>query len=42
VHDAANNVTTLRFSNMRKGVGVKDALFQVEIPSGADVVELGK
>jgi outer membrane lipoprotein-sorting protein len=42
VHDAANNVTTLRFSNMRKGVGLKDALFQVEIPSGADVVELGK
>jgi outer membrane lipoprotein carrier protein len=42
VHDAANNVTSLRFSNMRKGVGLKDALFQVEIPSGADVVELGK
>ena len=41
VHDAANNVTTLRFSNMRKGVGVKDSLFQVQIPSGADVVELG-
>jgi len=42
VRDAANNVTTLRFSNMRKGVGVKDSLFQVQIPSGADVVELGK
>lgn len=41
VHDAANNVTTLRFSNMRKGVGVKDSLFQVQIPNGADVVELG-
>jgi outer membrane lipoprotein-sorting protein len=42
VSDAANNVTTLRFSNMRKGVGLKDSLFQVQIPSGADVVELGK
>jgi outer membrane lipoprotein carrier protein len=41
LHDAANNVTTLRFANMRKGVGVKDALFQVQIPDGADVVELG-
>jgi len=41
VHDAANNVTTLRFANMRKGVGVKDSLFQVQIPNGADVVELG-
>jgi len=42
VRDAANNVTTMRFSNMRKGVGLKDSLFQVQIPSGADVVELGK
>src|SRR6476620_8540538 len=42
VHDAANNVTTLRFANMRKGVGVKDSLFQVQIPNGADIVELGK
>ncbi len=42
VRDAANNLTTLRFSNMRKGVGLKDSLFQVRIPDGADVVELGK
>ena len=41
VRDAVNNITTLRFSNMRKGVGLKDALFQVQIPKGADVVELG-
>lgn len=42
VRDAANNLTTLRFSNMRKGVGLKDNLFQVQIPKGADVVELGQ
>jgi outer membrane lipoprotein carrier protein len=42
VRDAANNLTTLRFSGMRKGVGLKDSLFQVQIPKGADVVELGQ
>ena len=42
IRDAANNLTTLRFSGMRKGVGVKDSLFQVQIPQGADVVELGQ
>jgi outer membrane lipoprotein carrier protein len=42
VRDAAGNLTTLRFSGMRKGVGLKDDLFQVQIPNGADVVELGQ
>lgn len=42
VRDAASNLTTLRFSAMRKGVGLKDSLFQAQIPSGADVVELGQ
>jgi len=42
VRDAASNLTTLRFSSMRKGVGIKDSLFQVQIPNGADVVELGQ
>ena len=42
VRDAAGNLTTLRFSAMRKGVGVNDALFQVKIPDGADIVELGQ
>jgi outer membrane lipoprotein carrier protein len=42
VRDAANNLTTLRFSNMRKGVGLKDSLFQIQLPKGADVVELGQ
>ena len=42
VRDAASNLTTLRFSGMRKGVGLKDNLFQLQIPNGADVVELGQ
>ncbi|HKY09740.1 MAG TPA: outer membrane lipoprotein carrier protein LolA, partial [Candidatus Binatia bacterium] len=42
VRDAANNLTTLRFANMRKGVGLKDSLFQVQIPKGADLVELAQ
>ncbi|MGH7873665.1 MAG: LolA family protein [Candidatus Binatia bacterium] len=42
VRDAANNLTTVRFSGMRKGVGLKDSLFQAQIPNGADVVELGQ
>ena len=42
VRDAANNLTTLRFSNMRKGTGLKDTLFQVQTPKGADIVELGQ
>jgi outer membrane lipoprotein carrier protein len=42
VRDAASNLTSVRFSNMRKGVGLKDSLFEVEIPKGADVVELGQ
>jgi outer membrane lipoprotein carrier protein len=42
LRDAAGNLTTLRFSGMRKAVGLKDSLFQVQIPKGADVVELGQ
>jgi outer membrane lipoprotein carrier protein len=42
IRDAAANLTTIRFSAMRKGVGLNDSLFQVQIPSGADVVELGQ
>jgi len=42
VRDAASNLTTLRFSAMRKGVGLNDSLFQVKIPKGADIVELGQ
>jgi len=42
VRDAAANLTTIRFSDMRKGAGVKDSLFTLQIPSGADIVELGQ
>ncbi len=42
VRDAAANLTTIRFSGMRKGAGVKDSLFTLKIPDGADIVELGQ
>lgn len=42
IRDAAGNVTTIRFSNMRHGMGLKDALFHLRVPDGVDVVELGR
>lgn len=42
IRDAAGNITTIRFSDIRKGVGLKDSLFRLQIPEGADVVELGQ
>ena len=42
IRDAANNVTSLSFSNMRKGVGVQDSVFRIKIPDGVDLVELGQ
>jgi outer membrane lipoprotein carrier protein len=42
VRDAANNVTTIRFSAMRKGIGVQESLFRFQLPEGVDVVELGQ
>jgi outer membrane lipoprotein carrier protein len=42
VRDPSDNLTTIRFSNMRKDVGVNDSLFRLQIPDGADVVELGQ
>lgn len=41
VRDAVGNVTTVRFSNTRKGLGLKDSLFRLKVPEGVDVVELG-
>ena len=41
VRDAVGNVTTVRFSNTRKGLGLKDSLFRLKVPDGVDVVELG-
>jgi outer membrane lipoprotein carrier protein len=42
VRDGAGNLTTIRFANMRKGAGVQDSLFKLQIPQGADIVELGQ
>ena len=42
IRDAANNLTSLRFSNMKKGVGLQDSLFRLKIPDGVDIVELGQ
>jgi outer membrane lipoprotein carrier protein len=42
VRDGAANLTTIRFSNMRKGTGANDQLFKLEIPNGADIVEMGQ
>lgn len=42
VRDGAGNLTSIRFSDMRKGTGVNDSLFKLQIPNGADIVELGQ
>jgi outer membrane lipoprotein carrier protein len=42
VRDASSNLTTIRLSDMRKGVGLKDSLFTLQIPNGVDLVELGQ
>ena len=42
VRDAVGNLTTIRFSSMRKGTGVQESLFQLQIPNGADIIELGQ
>lgn len=41
IQDAAGNLTSVRFSNIRKGTGLKDSLFRLQMPEGADLVELG-
>jgi outer membrane lipoprotein carrier protein len=40
IRDASGSLITVRFSNLRKGVGVQDSLFQFKVPDGVDVVEL--
>ena len=42
IRDAANNLTSLGFSNMKKGVGLQESLFRLKIPEGVDIVELGQ
>lgn len=39
VTDPIGNVTTLRFSDLRRNVGLDDQAFQFEVPPGVDVVE---
>lgn len=39
VTDPIGNVTKLRFSDLRRNVGVADGAFQFEVPPGVDVVE---
>lgn len=42
IRDASGNLTTIRFSGMKKGVGISDSIFQLKMPDGADIVELGQ
>lgn len=41
IKDGAGNLTTVHFSNIRRGVGVNDSAFQLQVPQGADVVDVG-
>ena len=41
IRDTVGNINTVRFSGMRRGVGLKDSLFRFERPEGVDVVEFG-
>lgn len=38
--DPVGNVTAVRFSQLQRGVGLKDSLFQFEAPKGAEVVDM--
>ncbi|HWP23673.1 MAG TPA: outer membrane lipoprotein carrier protein LolA [Candidatus Binatia bacterium] len=42
IRDASGNLTTIRFLAMKKGVGVSDSAFQLKLPDGADIVEMGQ
>ncbi len=39
--DPAGNVTSVQFSGLKKGAGLKDSLFQLQVPEGVDIVEVG-
>ena len=41
IRDPNGNTTLIRFSNVRRGIGVKDSLFRLQVPQGADLVEIG-
>jgi outer membrane lipoprotein-sorting protein len=40
--DPVGNVTAVRFSQMQRGVGLKDSLFQFEAPKGAEIVDMSR
>jgi len=39
IRDPMGNVTKLRFSNIRRNVGLADSLFHFDVPPGVDVIE---
>ena len=39
IRDPMGNVTTLRFSKLRRNVGLADSLFRFDVPAGIDVIE---
>ncbi|HEY2989093.1 MAG TPA: outer membrane lipoprotein carrier protein LolA [Candidatus Binatia bacterium] len=41
IRDPAGNLTTVRFSNIRRGVGLNDSVFKLQVPNGADVIDMG-
>ncbi len=41
IKDPAGNLTTVHFSNIRRGVGVNDSVFRLQVPQDADVVDVG-
>ncbi len=41
IEDAAGNGWTFRFDNVRHGVGLDPALFELSTPQGVDIVEFG-
>jgi outer membrane lipoprotein carrier protein len=41
IKDPGGNLTTVHFSNIKRGVGVNDSIFRLQVPQGADVVDVG-
>lgn len=39
VRDPLGNVTKLTFSNLRRNLGLDDALFRFDVPAGVDIIE---
>jgi len=38
IHDPLGNVSTLRFSRMRRNVGIPESRFAFEVPEGVDII----